>query len=559
MKTKHILISALLLTIGFITGRSLFTPTPATPQEVPTEASQASAWTCSMHPQIQQSEPSDCPICGMDLIPLVDESADDAGPRELRMSTASRALAKIQTSPVRRQQPNYEIRLVGQLARDASKVKSLTARFPARVEKLAVDAIGIAVQPGQTLATIYSPELLSAQGELLAAYQRDPEGRLTQAAKEKLLLWDLSPDQINALLENGQIREKFELHSPIAGIVVTKQINEGDYLKTGQPLYTIVDLSQLWLHLNAYESDLAWLEVGQHVQFTVKSFPGQSFHGTIELIEPEIDSKTRTVPIRVIVPNPEQRLKPGMFASATVMAPGKSVGETPLLVASSAVLRTGKRAVVYIEKPDTKRPTFEGREIVLGPRAGDHFVVAEGLSEGERIVTHGAFKIDSALQIQAKPSMMNPSTEPHAQPPAMPTELKIPTHQAVQILPIYLKLQSALAADNLAAAQTQTRAMMRLTGHSGALPTLLHSMLAAESLDALRKPHFETLSNALIAATQAAPTAFEGELFIMHCPMVYGDHGADWLQADQPLKNPYFGAMMLHCGEVKKKIKPEEN
>lgn len=573
MKTKHILIGVLLLTLGILVGRVLFAPDSTTHNETQTEATQtATTWTCSMHPQIQQPEPGDCPICGMDLIPLLDDSADDAGPRELSMSESSRALAEIQTSPVMREQPTHNIRLVGQMARDETKVKSLTARFPARVETLAVDAVGIQVEQGQALATVYSPELLSAQRELLSAYQRDPDGRFTKAAQAKLLLWDLQPDQIDALLQSGQAQQKFELRSPVNGIVVTKQVNEGDYLKTGQPLYTIVDLSQLWLYLNAYESDLAWLKVGQSVQFSVKSYPGETFQGSIEFIEPEIDSKTRTIPIRVVVPNPDQRLKPGMFATANAESHIETAGEPPLLVPASAVLRTGQRAVIYVENPDAERPTYEGREIVLGSRAGDYFIVNEGLEAGERVVTNGAFKIDSALQIQAKPSMMNPAgggptpghnhggaPTPAAQPTAadphtghtVPAGIEIPTRQAAQLMPPYLALHSALAADDLDAARAEATAMMGITGHFGALPELLHTMLAAESLDALRKPHFEALSNAMIAAVKAKPAAFEHDLYIMHCPMVYGDTGADWLQADDQLLNPYFGAMMLKCGEVK--------
>lgn len=553
MKTKHILIGISLIALGLIAGRFILPSTPARHEATPhseEHSQEATIWTCSMHPQIQQGEPGDCPICGMDLIPLVDDS-DASGARELSMSESSKALAQIQTSPVLRTHPSHNIRLVGQLARDESKVKSLTARFPARVDKLTVDAVGIAVAQGQLLATIYSPELLSAQRELLAAYQRDPDGRLTQAARAKLRLWDLPAEQIDTLLQSGETQEKVALHSPVDGVVVTKQVNEGDYLKTGQPLYTIVDLSQLWLYLNAYESDLAWLKVGQLVQFTVKSYPGESFEGSIEFIEPEIDAKTRTIPIRVIVPNPNNRLKPGMFATAIAEAPMNTTDAPPLLVPASAVLRTGKRAVVYIQKTDTERPTFEGREIVLGPRAGDHFIVAEGLVEGEHVVTHGAFKIDSALQIQAKPSMMNPASDLHAaQQQPTPSELTISTEQAVQLLPAYLAMQSSLAADDLAAAQAQAKAMMAITGHAGALPELIHTMLDAESLDALRKPHFETLSNALIAAVQETPDAFENDLFIMHCPMVYGDRGADWLQSNDQLQNPYFGAMMLKCGDV---------
>lgn len=584
------------------------------------QASESSLWTCSMHPQIQQSEPGDCPICGMDLIPLKSDSGADDGPRTMSMSESSRALAEIQTTAVLKDYPEAKIRLVGKLDYDETLEKSLTARFPARIEELFVNFKGIRVAKGDHLASVYSPELLSAQRELLTAYRADPNSSITSAAREKLRLWDLLPDQIDAIILSGKAKDNFVLKAPIGGVVAAKHVKEGDYLKTGEPLFKIVDLSRLWAYLDAYESDLPWLRYGQDVSFSVEALPGETFHGKIVFIEPEVNRKTRTVPIRVNVDNPNGKLKPGMFVRGIVasrlaedgnvyapemagkwispmhpevvkdgpgscdvcgmdLVPAEELGyvdddteRAPLIVPTSAVLRTGKRAVVYVEKPDTERPTYEGREIVLGPRAGDHFLVASGLEAGERVVTNGAFKIDSALQIQAKPSMMNPegggSTPGHnhgSETPASSEQTDHSKHDDMAMLEIgekiaprlmasYLSMQSALADDKLEAAKAQAKAMMETTGHSGQLPELLHKMLAEETLDGFRKPHFETLSNALITAAKANPKSFETGLLIMHCPMVYEDRGADWLQASEPLQNPYFGSMMLKCGEIKTTI-----
>lgn len=244
--------------------------------------------------------------------------------------------------------------------------------------------------------------------------------------------------------------------------------------------------------------------------------------------------------------------------------------EAPLHIPASAVMRTGKRAVVYIEKPNTERPTYEGREIVLGPRAGDHFLVAAGLDEGERVVTKGAFKIDSALQIQAKPSMMNPQgggpAPGHNHGGSAPqsgseddsghqmSALQIEPEQAAQLVGDYLSMQAALAGDDLDAAKAAAKAMMNVTGHSGDLPALLHDMLGDEDLNTLRNSRFAKLSDAMIAAAKANPSAFEQSLMVMHCPMALDNKGADWLQSSEPLQNPYFGAMMLKCGEVKETI-----
>lgn len=589
-----------------------------------TSAEEPTIWTCSMHPQIQQPEAGDCPICGMDLIPLEKDIGGDDGPRTMSMSKSSKALADIQTTVVLREYPEAQVRLVGKLEYDETLEKSLTARFPARIDELFVNFTGIKVDEGEHLAKVYSPDLLTAQRELLTAHKSNPDSSITRAAREKLRLWDLLPDQIDAILESGEPKDHFILRAPIGGVVVAKNVKEGDYVKTGESLFKIVDLSELWLYLDAYESDLTWLRYGQDVAFTVESFPGETFHGQIAFIEPEVNRTTRTVPIRVNVPNPDQRLKPGMFARGLVEAkmaeggkvyapefagkwispmhpeivkdgpgqcdvcgmdlvPAEELGyvqnateEAPLIIPASSVLRTGKRAVVYVEKSDTERPTFEGREVVLGPRSGDFFIVDSGLDAGERVVTQGAFKIDSALQIQAKPSMMNPEGggpapghnhggevssvvgEDHTQHGGV-AKLEITSELAKQLLKPYLAMQAALADDDLKAAQAQAKDMMAITGHSGDLPDLLHDMLAADSLDALRKPDFETLSNAMISVIKANPASVDEDLFVMNCPMVYGDRGADWLQSSEALRNPYFGAMMLKCGEIKEKIGASSN
>ena len=246
------------------------------------------------------------------------------------------------------------------------------------------------------------------------------------------------------------------------------------------------------------------------------------------------------------------------------------------------MLQTGKRAVVYVTVSDADQPTYEGREIVLGPRAGDAYVVVSGLSEGDEVVTHGAFKIDSALQIQAKPSMMNPQggalSTGHNHATAAPAtsmtemgdasdsetgsdsdELKLTPKQAEQLLEPYLKLQDALASDDLAAAKATLKPKMAVTGHSGAVAHLIHTMMSADSLEALRRPSFDQLSQAMITALRADPSVAGRTLYVMHCPMAYNDHGADWLQAAEPLRNPYFGAIMLGCGETKATIGSENS
>ncbi|HSH09864.1 MAG TPA: efflux RND transporter periplasmic adaptor subunit, partial [Oceanipulchritudo sp.] len=596
------------LVFGFIIGRINQPDGAQQPSSSANETAEPTVWTCSMHPQIQVPDPGKCPICAMDLIPLESDAGDETGERVMTMSESAMALADIATTVVVRELPVVEVNLVGHLDFDETRIKSLTARFPARIDKLYVNFTGIPVQKDEHLALVYSPELSSAQQELIMANKSDPAGSFAHAARDKLRLWDLLPWQIDAILARGAPSDQFELMAPLSGVVIDRNVNEGDYYQTGQTLFKIADLSRLWLFLDAYESDLAWLHFGQPVEFTVEAWPGEVFTGTIAFIEPELDRMTRTVSLRVNVPNPDQRLKPGMFAKGTVhvqvaeggrvyipelagkwispmhpeivkdgpgkcdvcdmdLVPAESLGyvseptgEAPLLVPSSAVLRTGQRAVVYVRLPDREKPTFEGREIVLGPRAGDQFIVKSGLVEGDRVVTKGAFKIDSSLQIMAKPSMMSADDEPqemqgeHDHASVAEDPLQIAPATAASILPDYFALQTAMASDNLEDSMAALNSMMAKTGHHGPLPDLIHTMMAAGSLDGIRRPHFETLSNAMIQSVKADPSAFGSPIYLMHCPMVYDDRGADWLQAENKLFNPYWGAVMPRCGEPKGKL-----
>jgi Cu(I)/Ag(I) efflux system membrane fusion protein len=273
------------------------------------------------------------------------------------------------------------------------------------------------VKPGEPLAELYSPELVSAQQELLQALP-GPEGAtgaaaLLPAVRERLRLWGLTVEQIAELERSRQVRDHITFYAPIGGIVVEKEAREGMYVEKGMRLFTVADLSQVWVVLDAYESDLAWLRTAQEVSFEAEAYPGETFHGTVAFIAPLVDPMTRTVKVRVNAANADGRLKPELFVRAVVRAPVAADGEDgglPLVIPASAALLTGKRAVVYVAAPGAEG-VFEGRDVTLGPKAGDSYVVRAGLSEGEPVVVKGAFKIDSSLQIQGRPSMMAPGGE----------------------------------------------------------------------------------------------------------------------------------------------------
>jgi len=445
-------------------------PASSSPQEQTSD--QIAYWTCSMHPQIHMPKPGLCPICSMKLIPVRKEAGGEmSSMREFTTSESAKALMDIETAPVERKFVTAAIRMVGKVEYDESRLAYIAAWVSGRLDRLYVDYTGVSVNKGDHMVYMYSPELLSAQEELLQAVKsaqrikagnsdmmRDLTSETLDATREKLRLLGLSAEQIAEVEKRGSATDHITIYAPISGIVVHKNALEGMYVSTGTRIYTVVDLSHVWVKLDAYESDLSWLRYGQPVEFTTVSFPGEVFSGTISFIDPVLDPVTRTVKIRVDVPNQDGKLKPEMFVKAiarsNVAAGGKvmdprlagkwicpmhpsviknepgqcdicgmtlvkteSLGyvsaepkdsEKPLVIPVTAALVTGTRAVVYVEVPNADKPTYEGREIVLGPRAGDYYIVRNGLEEGQRVVTRGNFKIDSALQIQAKPSMMTP-------------------------------------------------------------------------------------------------------------------------------------------------------
>lgn len=432
---------------------------------------QVEAWTCSMHPQIRLPKPGKCPICGMDLIPAA-SNGGMSGLRRLTIRPEQQALMRLRTVPVERRFPDAKLRLVGKVTYDETRLGYITAWVPGRIDDLYVDFTGVTLRKGDHMVKLYSPELYTAQQELLQAKlslidlqrselksMRDAAQGTIDSARERLRLWGLTAEQIAGIESRGTPEEHVTIYAPSSGLVIHRNAQEGMYVQTGTRIFTIADLSQVWVQLDAYETDLEWLRYGQEVVFQTEAYGGQKFTGRISFIDPVLDRRTRTVKVRVNVPNPNGLLKPDMFVHATVHAriaaggkvmdpslagkwispmhpeiikdapgkcdvcgmdlvPAEKLGyvpanrveaEAPLVVPVSATLMTGTRAIVYVELPDMPQPTYEGREVVLGPRAGDDYIVLNGIKEGELVVAEGNFKIDSALQLQAKPSMMSPA------------------------------------------------------------------------------------------------------------------------------------------------------
>lgn len=405
-------------------------------------------WACPML-CVKRTEPGRCPVCGMEL-----ERIEDQGDQLILDRVQAKRIG-LETAKVERRPLNRHIRTVGAVDYNERHVKRISAWVGGRIDRLYADHTFVDVRAGDHVMQLYSPQLFSAQREHLEAV-----GQQRQLTRRKLELLGMNAAQIDALESRGTANEQVDINSPISGQVIKLQAAEGQYVEVGDPLYVVADTSTLWLRLDAYEQDLPWIAVGQHVEARLTAMPGHTFPGTVSLVEGIVDSRTRTVKVRLTIDNAAGLLKPGMFAEVTISAalgadgravrpslegryhcymhpdqrsaePGtcsqcgmrleldvgaaKHAGNSPpiLAVPRSAVLATGERQLVYVE---AKSNVFEPRVVRVGTRSGTWLHVLSGLAEGDVVVTHGHFLMDSQMQLTGRPSLLN--TTPSAPPAA---------------------------------------------------------------------------------------------------------------------------------------------
>ncbi|OED44435.1 efflux transporter periplasmic adaptor subunit [Flavobacteriaceae bacterium (ex Bugula neritina AB1)] len=527
-------------------------------------------WSCAMHPQIVQSEPGDCPICGMDLT-LSESHEEGLTLHQFRMTENAMALANIQTSIVGDiDTKSDKLKLSGKIkVNEEANVVQVT-HFKGRIEELFVNSKGENVRKGQLLATVYSPELVGAQQELLTAMSlKKSQPELYNAVRNKLKLWKLTEKQINQIENSAKVKEVFPIYATVSGVVSMKMVETGDYVKRGQILYKISDLSTVWATFDAYENQISLLKEGQKVSIKTNAYVNKDFNTNISFIDPVLNTKTRTITIRSELDNKDAIFKPGMFVEGVVSInsmEGKEKNE--IMVPKSAVLWTGKRSVVYI-KTVSDQPIFEMREVILGMPRGEQYVILEGVKNGEEIVTNGTFTVDAAAQLQGKKSMMNKrevsgivkdlqSNEDTDIEVELTDEFQ---KQFIAILSSYFLLKDALvASDSLetcAIAKTMVKEFRDLKTSDLSELEYAYSSKIEKELKAISKndnlanqrAHFVNLNeniSIVLKGIRVVPNTF----YVQKCPMANNNKGAVWISKEKEIKNPYFGEEMLACGSV---------
>tara|TARA_R110002049_G_scaffold190196_1_gene358845 strand:+ start:18 stop:1757 length:1740 start_codon:yes stop_codon:yes gene_type:complete len=576
---KNIIYLSLAVIIGLLLGWLLFggngedsnmtkAETELSGSHDHSEETIAQQWTCSMHPQIMQPEPGDCPICGMDLIPA-ESGSEGLSMNEIKMTQNAMALANIQTTVVGSGLTSKEdgtLILSGKIAANEENNSVQASYFEGRIEQLNVNYDGQKVNRGQLLATIYAPTLVAAQQELITASAiKESQPALYTAVRNKLKNWKLSENQINAIESSGNVRDNFPIYATVSGTVSEVMAREGDYVKQGQPLLKVSNLNSVWAEFDAYENQISDLRKGQKIKVITNAYPNEVFNATVSFIDPILDDATRTVTVRATLPNRDGIFKPGMFVTAEFEGTAQMNSEI-ISIPASAVLWTGERSLVYV-KTNPNEPVFEMRKVLVGKRNGESYSITEGLKSGEEIVTNGTFTVDAAAQLQGKKSMMNKGKKENTEER---TEMKVELPGAVQnklkeSLDSYFNMKNAFVESDPVQVSMFAKALLKEIelidlnnlgsmeiSHFREILNMLEAISTNDNIENQRA-HFVILNENIVPLTLPIST-MEEKIYLQRCPMANNNKGAFWLSREKEIRNPYFGDAMLSCGEVKEII-----
>jgi len=556
---------------GFALGSRWLSKSDSTVQVSP----QKQLWTCGMHPQVIQDKPGACPICGMKLTPMRRESesqaekserkikywwdpmmnppyiSDKPGKSPMGMDLIPVYEDEVQTGPTVTIDPaivqnmgirttkvvegrlTTTLRAVGYLREAEPLQHDVSLKVGGWIEKLYADTEGMYVKRGDPLFEIYSPDLLVAQEELLAAARslkrqkneelRQEAEQLLENAKRKLQLWNLSDDEIDAIMREEKARRAVTFRSPMSGYVVEKLMVQGTAVRPAEKLLRIVDQSILWLDAQIFEYQLPYVKIGQKATARVRGLPDESFEGEIIFLHPLVDPMTRTVSARLEFANPDAELRPGMYATVELSV---KIADRAISVPREAVIDTGTRQVAFISREGGH---FDPRNVKMGIETSDGQVqILQGLAPGEMVVVSGQFLLDSESRLrEAIQKMLEPKTAPA---------------QQSKLVKTYLAMAQGLASDETA----NPDAFLEAAKDSPDLVKVARKMQNV-SLEEQRR-QFAKLSDLLI--TKLEKESGPHKLYVMHCSMYPGN----WLQATEEIANPYYGSSMLRCGEIVRKL-----
>ena len=558
---KNVIFSVLAGIVGLLIGYLIFSGNSADDQDNHnhTTASGTQMWTCSMHPQIMQPEPGDCPICGMDLIPA-EGGSDGLSKDQFRMTKNAVALANIETFTVGNDvSGDNEITLSGKIVNNEEKIATQTVHVSGRIEKLYINYEGEEVRKGQLIALVYAPKLVAAQQELLTAVGlKNTQPELYKAVRNKLSYWKLSDKQINTIEETGEVKTNIGVYAENSGVVKEIMVKVGNYVNEGTPLFGLVNLSTVWASFDAYEYMLPLIKEGQNIKITTNAYPDKTINAKIDFIDPILNTKLRTFKVRASVTNQEDQLKPGMFIKGKLQTKNSN-NKVEIVIPKSAVLWTGERSVIYL-KPTADEPIFELREITLGKSIGDYYEVIQGLDNGDEIVSQGAFTVDASAQLQGKNSMMNSKNQMKEKEDVIQLD-GISAENFELVILEYLELKKALVNSDHTSASDKAAELKKLivaiqekglSANEKEVMNTIHQrtddIINTENIDKQRD-YFRILSDEIILVASAIPD-LKSSLFVQYCPMANNNQGAQWLSDSKEIRNPYFGEQMLNCGDV---------
>jgi Cu(I)/Ag(I) efflux system membrane fusion protein len=559
---------------------------------------------CPMHPRIKSTkENAVCPICNMALVEL--EGGVVEAPENLSLTPRQIQQAGVVTKPVMRRKLTREIDTTGRIEYDERRYAGITSwiRERSRINKLYVNFTGDFVEKGQLLAEIYSPELFTAQHEFLVSLRSErsrnkrkaeagtsgelaqPQFGLASSSRQRLIYQGLTPQQVDDLAESNRVLEYVPIHAPISGTVIERHVQEGQYVNEGDWLFHLADLTHLWLLADVYEEELPLVELGQAVELSVRSVPGEPFQGTVSFIDPVVQPESRTIRVRIEVPNADGRLKPGMYARVRLHR------EMPEMIAvpENAVLWSGQRTVVIVQQGEG---LFQPREVKIGQRwmysngqddetrgaldfGADrqrYNEVLEGLTPGERVVTAGAFLLSAESQFQSVLEKMLPAQSTSI---SLEDAVGLPLAQGIrQMLDQYFDLSKTLAddrfdqvearfeglgqaADDLARTADQTDAPKLAKAARRIATQALRSNDRSRTEPVAARTAFGRVSRATVQllAEHGGQTLFGRDVFLFRCGMAEVGY-ENWLWWSDEKLNPYMGQKMLDCGTLLEVLEP---